>query len=57
MIDQDRLEMLKIYHQFREAMAREIAEPAFDHEARVRIGEIIGHAARQGQADYAALRG
>lgn len=57
MIDRDRAGMLELYRQFREAITREVDEPAFDKEARVRIGEIIGHAARQGQSDYAALRG
>jgi hypothetical protein len=57
MIDQDRVEMLELFRHFREAMTREIDEPTFDNEARVRIGEILGYAARQGQADYAVLRG
>jgi hypothetical protein len=56
MIDQDRVKMLELCHQFREAMTRQVHEPVFDNESRVRIGEMIGQAARQGQPDYVALR-
>jgi hypothetical protein len=38
-------------------MARENDQLLFDHEARQRIGQIIGQSARQGRSDYVALRG
>jgi hypothetical protein len=42
--------------QFRELMAREVDHPLFDQDARVRIGKMIGKAARQGRSDYVSLR-
>jgi hypothetical protein len=56
MDDLDRAEMRALCDAFREAMAREPA-PTFDVPARVRVGEMIGKAARQGRSDYVALRG
>jgi hypothetical protein len=56
MIDQDRVKMLELCSQFREAMTHRVHRPVFDNDARVRIGEMIGQAARQGQPDYVALR-
>ena len=57
MDDSDRAEMRALCDQFRREMAGVLTrEPVFDHDARQRIGEAIGKAARQGRSDYAALR-
>ncbi len=56
MDDRDRAEMQALCDLFRELMAREVEHPVFDGEARVRIGEAIGRAARRERSDYAALR-
>jgi hypothetical protein len=56
MTDRDRAEMQALLDQFRRGMAEEFDQPLFDKEARVRIGETIGKAARQGYSDYIALR-
>ena len=56
MTDLDRAEMRALADQFREAMAREMDQPLFDEEARMRIGRIIGGPVRQGRSDYVALR-
>jgi len=57
MTDPDRAEMQALCEAFRRDMARQVDEQLFDHEARERIGQMIGQAVRQGQSDYAALRG
>lgn len=58
MTDPDRAEMRTLCEAFRQAMAREVEAPLqFDQHARVRIGEMIGRAARQGRSYHAALRG
>jgi hypothetical protein len=56
MTDRDRAEMRALCNQFRRTMAREVDQALFDDDARVRIGEMIGRAARQGHSDYVALR-
>ncbi len=48
--------MRALADQFREAMAREMDQPLFDEEARMRIGRMIGGPVRQGRSDYVALR-
>ena len=55
MDDRARAEMQALLDQFREAMARENAELLFDQAAKVRIGEAIGTAARQGRSYHVAL--
>lgn len=57
MTDRDRAEMRALCDQFRQLMSRKVDTPLYDHETRVRIGQMIGQAARQGRSDYAALRG
>jgi hypothetical protein len=57
MTDRDRAEMRALCDQFRRAMARENDVLLFDRDARIRIGEAIGKAARHGRSDYAAVRG
>jgi hypothetical protein len=56
MTDRDRAEMRALCDQFRRDMARENDAALFDHEAKQRIGQMIGQAVRQGQSDYLALR-
>ena len=56
MTDRERSEMRALCDQFRRTMAREVDQALFDKDARVRIGEIIGRAARQGRSDYVVLR-
>jgi hypothetical protein len=57
MTDLDRAEMRALADQFHQLMRRDIDPPMqFDQEARERIGQMIGQAARQGRSDYAALR-
>jgi len=56
MTDPDRAEMQALCELFRREMARENDVLLFDKEGYVRIGRIIGGAARQGRSDYVALR-
>jgi hypothetical protein len=44
----DRAEMQALLDQFRKAMTRENDVLLYDREARIRIGEMIGSAVRQG---------
>ena len=54
----ERDEMQVLCEQFRQKMQREIdLPPPFDEEARERVGNLIGRAARRGRSDFAALRG
>jgi low affinity Fe/Cu permease len=52
----DRAEMQALLDQFRRDMARENDVLLFDHEARQRIGEMIGKAVRQGGSELEYLR-
>ena len=52
MDDRDRAELRALCDLFRQTMARQVEEPLFDKEARVRIGEMIGRAALVG-SEYA----
>ena len=56
MADLDRAEMEALLDQFRRDMARENDVLLFDHEARQRIGEMIGKAVRQGGSEFEYLR-
>jgi hypothetical protein len=56
MIDRDRAEMRALCDRFKELMQRQVEAPLFDDEALVRIGDMIGKAARQGCPDYVVLR-
>ena len=55
MTDRDRAEMQALLDQFRKAMARENEVQLFDHEARQRIGKMIGKATREGGSDFGYL--
>jgi hypothetical protein len=54
MTDRDRAEMRALCDQFRREMARQVDEQMCDHEARQRIGQMIGQA-RQG-SEFGYLR-
>jgi hypothetical protein len=54
MNDRDREELQAPSDQFREAIARE-PDPPFDQEARERVGQMIGRAARQGASAFGYL--
>jgi len=56
MDDLDRAEMRELCDAFRRAMARGCNVLPFDRDARERIGEMIGRAARRRRSDYAVLR-
>jgi hypothetical protein len=55
MNDRDRVEMRALCDQFRQLMARQVEAPLFDNEARVRIGEMIGSAVRDGGSEFGYL--
>jgi hypothetical protein len=57
MQDLDRTELRALCDQFRQLMARENDALLYDQDALVRVGELIGKAARQGRSDYVVLRG
>jgi hypothetical protein len=48
--------MRALCDQFRQLMARQVEVPLFDNEARVRIGEMIGGAVREGGSEIGYLR-
>jgi hypothetical protein len=56
MDDSDRAEIRALCDQFRQLMARQVEVPLFDNEARVRIGEMIGGAVREGGSEIGYLR-
>ena len=56
MTDHDRAEMQALCDQFRRMMVRKVDRALFDDDARKRIGEMIGQAARQCRSDYITLR-
>jgi hypothetical protein len=53
MTDRDRAEMRALCDLFRQAIARQVDEPVFDHDARARIGQAIGSAVRDGGSAFA----
>jgi hypothetical protein len=52
MDDPDRAELRALCDQFREAKARQVDPPLFDHAAKQRVGEMIGLAKRVGGAEF-----
>ena len=55
MTDRDRAEMRALCEQFRRNMARENDVLLFDHDAKQRIGKMIGSAVREGGSEFGYL--
>ena len=55
MDDRDRAELRALCDLFRRDMARQVDEPPFDHDAKQRIGQVIGKAGRQGGSEFGYL--